>query len=109
MKRSRAPSAKALAVFSAFLSEPSDWRHGYDLMRACSIASGTLYPMLMRLAEQGFLETRWSPPEQEGRPPRHGYRLTRSGEAHARRALHDARPAKRRGLAETTQTAWVQA
>ena len=35
--------------------------------------------LLMRLAEQGWLETRWAPPQREGRPPRHTYRLTAKG------------------------------
>ena len=60
-------------------SAPQTWRHGYDLSQETEIKSGTLYPLLMRLEEQGFLESRWEQPEREGRPPRHAYRLTASG------------------------------
>jgi DNA-binding PadR family transcriptional regulator len=46
--------------------------------------SGTLYPLLMRLSEQGLLEHRWQEAERPGLPPRHVYRLTASGVALAR-------------------------
>ena len=55
------------------------WSHGYDLGRGANIRSGTLYPLLIRLAEQGHLEAEWQPPSEPGRPPRHAYRLTASG------------------------------
>lgn len=48
------------------------------------LQSGTLYPILMRLARQGLLEEDWSPSEAPGRPLRHMYRLTRAGRAVAR-------------------------
>lgn len=55
------------------------WRHGYDLCREADIKSGTLYPLLARLAAEGFLEAEWRAPETPGRPPRHAYRLTTAG------------------------------
>jgi DNA-binding PadR family transcriptional regulator len=60
------------------------WRHGYDLSKETGLRSGTLYPLLMRLSEQGLLESRWQEPERSGLPPRHVYRLTASGLALAR-------------------------
>ncbi|WP_373487681.1 PadR family transcriptional regulator [Blastomonas sp.] len=68
----------------ALLERPQDWRYGYELMELTGIASGTLYPMLIRLCDQGNLETRWVPSPHESRPPRHAYRLTPSGMALAR-------------------------
>jgi DNA-binding PadR family transcriptional regulator len=56
-------------------------RYGYDLARATGLASGTLYPILIRLEERGLLEARWE--MGEGRP-RHVYRLTPDGLAYAR-------------------------
>jgi DNA-binding PadR family transcriptional regulator len=38
-----------------------------------------MYPILMRLADRGLLETAWETDGQPGRPPRHLYRLTRAG------------------------------
>ena len=55
------------------------WSHGYELSQATGIASGTLYPLLIRLQAQGCLEAEWQPPAVPGRPPRHAYRLTAAG------------------------------
>jgi PadR family transcriptional regulator, regulatory protein PadR len=71
-------------VLAALLREPMTWRHGYDLSKETDLQSGTLYPILMRLAQQGLLEEEWEPSEAPGRPLRHIYRLTREGRAAAR-------------------------
>lgn len=60
------------------------WRHGYELMKETGLASGTLYPLLMRMTEQGLVEAEWREPAQPGRPARHAYRLTAAGLALAR-------------------------
>jgi PadR family transcriptional regulator len=87
-------SKQTLLLFSAFLERQREWRYGYDLSRETGLKSGTLYPALMRLEEQGLLETRWQEPAQRGRPPRHMYRLNGAGAAVALNALRDAqRPA----------------
>jgi PadR family transcriptional regulator, regulatory protein PadR len=79
MKRNRPLSPHAQDILIALAIRPTEWRHGYDLMKATDIKSGTLYPVLMRLKERGLMESQWTPPEQEGRPPRHAYRLTDAG------------------------------
>jgi DNA-binding PadR family transcriptional regulator len=56
--------------------EPALERYGYDLARSTGLASGTLYPILVRLEERGLLDARWE--LGEGRP-RHVYRLTAAG------------------------------
>ena len=76
----------------AFLEAPRSWRYGYDLMKAASLSSGTLYPLLARLAEDGWLESRWEESEHPGRPPRQLYRLTATGRARAREALERVEP-----------------
>ncbi|MET7395810.1 PadR family transcriptional regulator [Dactylosporangium sp. NPDC005572] len=91
-------SPQTLRVFDALLAEPATWRYGYDLSRETGLASGSLYPILIRLAEADLLETRWEPAEVPGRPPRHLYRLTADGAAlaHQRRreaAARASRPA----------------
>jgi DNA-binding PadR family transcriptional regulator len=55
------------------------WHYGYALARETGLPSGTLYPILIRLAEQGWLETKWTEPDRPGLPPRHTYRLTSAG------------------------------
>ena len=85
-------SPQTLVVFGALLAEPARWRYGYDLSRDTGLASGSLYPILMRLAGRQLLETRWEPADDPGRPPRHLYRLTQAGAALAaeRLASHGA-------------------
>jgi DNA-binding PadR family transcriptional regulator len=68
-----------LRVLAALAADRREWRHGYDLMRETGLLSGTLYPLLMRMADEGLLEAEWRAPEQPGRPPRHAYRLTAAG------------------------------
>lgn len=75
----------------AFLQTPGAWRYGYDLMKAADLSSGTLYPLLARLSEDGWLESRWQDSEYAGKPPRQLYRLTAAGRAQARSALERAR------------------
>ena len=83
----RSPSPRARAVL-AFLSEAGrEWRHGYDLVRATGVKSGTVYPLLIRLEAQGYLEAQWQPPAAPGRPPRHAYRLMEEGARFARGVL----------------------
>lgn len=77
-------SRQTRTALLALLEQPQDWFYGYDLMERTGIASGTLYPMLIRLCDQGNLEARWVASPHEGRPPRHAYRLTPSGLALSR-------------------------
>ncbi|WP_344572510.1 PadR family transcriptional regulator, partial [Winogradskya humida] len=64
-------SPQTLQLFEALLDDPQRWRYGYDLSRETALASGTLYPILMRLTDQRLLETGWEPSDEPGRPPRH--------------------------------------
>jgi len=81
--RSRRPSAQTIAVVLALAEEPSAWRHGYVLCQQLGLKPGSLYPILVRLADRGLLETAWETDTSPGRPPRHLYRLTGSGRAFA--------------------------
>ncbi|KPK65110.1 MAG: hypothetical protein AMS21_05705 [Gemmatimonas sp. SG8_38_2] len=74
----------------AFLEGPGSWRYGYDLMKAADISSGTLYPLLARLTDAGWLESRWEESELPGKPRRQLYRLTATGRVQARHALERA-------------------
>jgi PadR family transcriptional regulator, regulatory protein PadR len=71
----------------AFLEAPRSWRYGYDLMKVTDLSSGTLYPLLARLTEDDWLESRWEESEHPGKPPRQLYRLTATGRVQARDAL----------------------
>ena len=79
MARKPNSSKQTEAVLSALLAARDDWRHGYDLSRETGLKSGTLYPILMRLEQQGWLEAVWEDEPAPGRPRRHLYRLTGTG------------------------------
>ena len=84
-------SRQTCTVLAALLEQPQAWRYGYDLSKETGLKSGTLYPLLIRLSDQGLLEAEWRQPLQPGRPARHAYRLTEAGTALARRfALYHA-------------------
>ena len=72
-------SAQTLSVLAALCDEPSRWSHGYALARQTGLKSGTLYPILIRLADRGLVEACWQDEPQPGRPRRHLYRLTAAG------------------------------
>lgn len=79
MARNRQPSKQMHALVAALALEPLLWRHGYDLIKDTGLSSGTLYPLLIRMTEQGVVEAEWQEPVQRGRPARHAYRLTATG------------------------------
>ncbi|MGW1885007.1 PadR family transcriptional regulator [Streptomyces sp. NPDC001970] len=79
--RSRRPSAQTTAVVLALAQSPSTWRYGYELCQQLGLKPGSMYPILMRLADRGLLEASWETDAPAGRPPRHMYRLTGPGRA----------------------------
>ena len=84
MTRKRALSRHGRVLLAALLAARDRWSHGYELTILTGIKSGTLYPLLIRLEAQGFLEAEWQSPLASGRPPRHAYRLTAAGQRLAR-------------------------
>src|SRR5258708_151257 len=85
-KRNRPPSPQALAVLQALSERRGSWCYGLQIAETTGLASGSLYPILIRLAERGLLESKWLEPERPGRPARHAYRITGEGRA----VLHEA-------------------
>jgi DNA-binding PadR family transcriptional regulator len=79
-----------MSVLTALCSRPRTWRHGYDLARETALKSGTLYPILIRLADRGLLESCWEDEQPAGRPRRHLYRLTSEGLDRGREVLIEA-------------------
>ena len=74
-------SLQTLRVLEPFLENPTDELSGADLQKRSRIASGTLYPILLRLESAGWFTSRWESvdPASVGRPRRRLYRLTASG------------------------------
>jgi len=62
-----------------------DDRYGFDISRTLSgfegllTTEGTIYPLLARLRQEGYVETTWH--ESSQGPPRRYYRLTDAGRA----------------------------
>jgi DNA-binding PadR family transcriptional regulator len=68
-----------MAVLQALAEDPDRWRYGYDLCTQLGVQAGSMYPILIRLADRGLLETSW---DTEHVPARHLYRLTGTGRAY---------------------------
>jgi len=67
----------------------SGHQYGFDVMDACGMPSGTIYPALRRLEKAGLLGSGWETEVEAhaaGRPRRRTYKLTAAG----RKALPDA-------------------
>jgi len=58
------------------------FRHGFDIMDASGLKSGTVYPILRRLEDAGMLRAKWeaiSDARDAQRPPRRYYQITGAG------------------------------
>jgi PadR family transcriptional regulator, regulatory protein PadR len=75
-----------LLVLRALTAAPDREMYGLEIMRAISLPSGTVYPLLDRAVAAGWVTTRAEDisPQAEGRPRRKYYQVTTEGEAAAR-------------------------
>ncbi|MCX4673544.1 PadR family transcriptional regulator [Streptomyces sp. NBC_01381] len=77
-------------VLRALLENPARERYGLELCELAGLPSGTIYPILARLEQIGWLDSTWEDPavhEAAGRPRRRFYRITEDGAEQARLAL----------------------
>lgn len=76
-------SHSGLLVLKACLDRSSQSLYGYELMQITGLASGTLYPILMRFEDAGWLSSAWevADPKEAGRPRRRLYRITGAGQS----------------------------
>lgn len=102
MRRNRKHSQQTRVVLAELAAEPSRDRYGYELAQATGLASGTLYPILMRLEARGLLQARW---ELSERRPRHVYRLTEAGLEAAATAAEGETPRPSRSVAPSRRGA----
>ena len=80
-----------LEVLSIFVQDPSTPRYGSEMMKATGLSSGSLYPILQRLEDDGWIEGDWELlPDDAQRPRRRYYRLTATGLPAARAELRRA-------------------
>jgi DNA-binding PadR family transcriptional regulator len=74
-------SLSAAAVLHALAN---GYQYGFDIMDVTGLPSGTVYPALRRLEDAELAVSRWEKHEvaqQELRPPRKYYEITRDGES----------------------------
>jgi PadR family transcriptional regulator PadR len=84
-------TAQTLKVLGAVMSPMHEEMSGAEIGRSTSLASGTLYPILFRLEEAGWLSSRWEvgDPSELGRPRRRLYRITGVGARKAKSAFRE--------------------
>jgi PadR family transcriptional regulator, regulatory protein PadR len=81
-------------VLRSLLAQPGRRWYGLELCRATGLPSGTLYPIIARLEQEGWLASEWEDPklhESRGRARRRYYWMTGAGAAEAT-ALLERRP-----------------
>ena len=85
------PTSQTLKVLATLMASPNEELSGADIGRTTKLASGTLYPILMRLEQAGWVESRWETGEPSllGRPRRRLYQMTALGARSARSAFED--------------------
>jgi PadR family transcriptional regulator PadR len=60
----------------------NDYCYGFDIMDLTGFPSGTVYPALRRLEQQGLVKSKWereATAQRDGRPPRKYYEVTKAG------------------------------
>ena len=80
-------------VLRALLEDPSQEFYGLQVCARAGLPSGTIHPILARLENWGWLESRWEAADtalEDGRPRRRYYRLNPDGAERARLALAKA-------------------
>ena len=84
-----------LTVLKVFLDDPTVEHYGLALAKRAGLKTSSVYPVLMRLEQTGWVTSSWETvePSEAGRPRRRLYRLTDSGAVAAYRQLTKARNA----------------
>jgi DNA-binding PadR family transcriptional regulator len=84
-------SRSSTKILRAFLDEPLQVQYGFGLMKVTGVKAGSLYPILERLEEEGWIKGQEEVIDEgaEGRPARRLYRLTALGETEGADALVD--------------------
>jgi len=84
MKQAPRMTLQTRLVLSAMLADPASQYYGLQLCEETGLPSGTIYPILARLEQAGWVDSSWEDPAEhvlEGRPRRRYYRLADEGAA----------------------------
>jgi PadR family transcriptional regulator PadR len=87
-------SVQSIKVLGALMTRPEEQLSGAEIAKATQLASGTLYPILLRLEKAGWLQSRWEveDPRELGRPRRRFYKITAKGAKSLNAAARDLGP-----------------
>ncbi len=82
------------------MDDPGGEHYGLDIASVTGLKSGSLYPILGRLEDHGWLTSRWEDldPSEQARPRRRYYRITADGINLAKQALDKPAPSGLRSL-----------
>jgi PadR family transcriptional regulator, regulatory protein PadR len=85
---------QTLKVLGALMSDEVRELSGADIAKVSQLSSGTLYPILYRLEEFGWLDSRWEvgDPAMLGRPRRRYYRVTGEGAKRVQEVVRELTP-----------------
>jgi PadR family transcriptional regulator, regulatory protein PadR len=84
-----------LKVLRALMDCPKTGISGAEIARSTRLASGTLYPILFRLENAGWLDSCWEDvnPSVAKRPRKRLYHVTALGERRAKDSFREIMPA----------------
>lgn len=84
-------TTQTLKVLAVLMSATQGEVSGAEIGRTTKLASGTLYPILLRLEEAEWVKSRWEvgDPRRLGRPRRRLYKIEGVGMRKARSAFQD--------------------
>jgi PadR family transcriptional regulator, regulatory protein PadR len=85
---------QTLSVLGALMSGQMRELSGAEIAKISNLSSGTLYPILYRLEEFGWLESRWEigDPAVLGRPRRRYYRISGIGAKKVQEVVRELTP-----------------
>jgi PadR family transcriptional regulator, regulatory protein PadR len=88
-------SRQMLKVLKMMVEKPREGRSGAEISKGTAVSSGTLYPLLQRLEQAGWVTSEWEEirPSEVGRPRRRFYTLTALGQTRAIAALTELQTA----------------
>jgi PadR family transcriptional regulator, regulatory protein PadR len=88
-------SRQMLKVLKMLMEKPQTPYSGAEIARQVAVGSGTLYPLLQRLENAGWVKSEWEDvdPREAGRPRRRQYKLTGRGQSEAAKALAEVQTA----------------
>jgi PadR family transcriptional regulator PadR len=72
-------------------ADPDEPPWGYRICEVTGLGSGTVYPILERLEEAGWILGNWEPEQPEARPRRRFYSVTNTGRSEYENALNSRR------------------